>query len=121
MKHTLTALAGAALVVLVTMLAYNATPARSAAPNLVPQARQDGVMQAMGILHKLTDVLIQKMNADIDARNRQSFALEVLGTWSQAQACMLASQAMERRAWDAMACDTLLLALEAQNKENQDG
>lgn len=115
MKTLITSMLGAAAVVAVTLAVLSASTARGSAPSVIPQGKADNGIRAMQILHGAIDVLVQKMNADIEARNRQAFATEVLGTYAQAQACMLASAAMERRAWDAMACDTLLLALEAQN------
>ena len=45
-------------------------------PNVVPQGSADNGIRGMQMLGDLIGVLVQKMNADIEARNRQAAAQE---------------------------------------------
>ena len=58
------------------MVAFHPAIAAPTTPNIVPQGGQDNGVRAMQMIMDAIGVLVQKMNADIDATNRMAAAQE---------------------------------------------
>ena len=100
-RYIVLVLAGVMAVVL-AFGTINIRIAHAATPTVVPQG-QDG---AYAILHKLTDVLIQKMNADIDATNRLTAEIARQNEIALFLECHAARDMLHEVLWDSLDCES---------------
>lgn len=121
MKLIAIILAGAAVFGTLTILHLSIVqPARAATgPSVIPQGATDNEFIALRNLDSTMRTLVQKMNVDIELRRDLIYAMQVISTYAQAQACMLADRAQNADFYDAMACDDMLAAFRAANGRAQ--
>ena len=104
----------AALVVIV-LAAGSFQMARAATPNVIPQGQMDTGLTALNVLKTLHEVLIQKMNADIEATNRLAAAQERANELKAAEInrhtaiiCFDARETRRLEVWEAFDCYNLI-------------